>query len=302
MVFPEAGVKVAVWIPPVVAFGISFFTSMGGLSGAVLLLPFQMSFLGYVSPSVSATNHLFNVLAIPGGVYGSQHERRMLWPLVWILAAGTIPGVFIGTLVRVTWLPDPRHFKLYAAALLLYVGTRMAREIVLHHRRSAAEAESSGRESAHVVRVESFSRRQLRYTFSGESFTVSVARLAILGFAVGIAGGVYGIGGGSIVVPFLVAVFGLPVKSISGAALMCTFLTSGSAVVFFHFFAGLHPGMSVAPDWPLAVLFGVGGMAGIFLGTRCQKYVPARVIRGMLALIVLSVALRYAVAFFEVYL
>jgi uncharacterized membrane protein YfcA len=32
------------WIPPLVAFVISFFTSMGGVSGAFLLLPFQMSF------------------------------------------------------------------------------------------------------------------------------------------------------------------------------------------------------------------------------------------------------------------
>jgi uncharacterized membrane protein YfcA len=45
--FQTAGLEVAPWVPPLVAFAISFFTSMGGVSGAFLLLPFQMSFLGY---------------------------------------------------------------------------------------------------------------------------------------------------------------------------------------------------------------------------------------------------------------
>jgi len=42
-----------------VAFAISSFTSAGGVSGAILLLPFQMSVLGFTSPAVSATNQLF---------------------------------------------------------------------------------------------------------------------------------------------------------------------------------------------------------------------------------------------------
>jgi uncharacterized membrane protein YfcA len=42
-----------------VAFFISFFTSMAGVSGAFLLLPFQMSVLGLATPAVSATNLVF---------------------------------------------------------------------------------------------------------------------------------------------------------------------------------------------------------------------------------------------------
>ncbi len=69
MLFETAGIQVNPLIPPLVAFVVSFFTSMGGVSGAFLLLPFQMTFLGYINPSVSATNQLFNVVAIPSGVY-----------------------------------------------------------------------------------------------------------------------------------------------------------------------------------------------------------------------------------------
>lgn len=43
--FPISGVTTWLWLPPLVAFIISFFTSMVGVSGAFLLLPFQMSML-----------------------------------------------------------------------------------------------------------------------------------------------------------------------------------------------------------------------------------------------------------------
>jgi uncharacterized membrane protein YfcA len=69
MHFPASGVDAPFWLPPLVALAISFFTSMGGVSGAFLLLPFQVSYLGYTAPSVSATNQLFNVVAIPGSRY-----------------------------------------------------------------------------------------------------------------------------------------------------------------------------------------------------------------------------------------
>ena len=35
------------------------------------------------------------------------------------------------------------------------------------------------------------------------------------------------------------------------------------------------------------ILFGIGGMAGMYLGARAQKYVPARAIKVMLCLIIL---------------
>jgi uncharacterized membrane protein YfcA len=66
MIFPVSGVETYIFIPPLVALIVSFFTAMGGVSGAFLLLPFQMSFLGYVNPSVSATNQLFNIAGSTG--------------------------------------------------------------------------------------------------------------------------------------------------------------------------------------------------------------------------------------------
>jgi hypothetical protein len=125
MFFPVSGIEVNPLIPFVVAFVVSFFTSMGGVSGAFLLLPFQVSVLGYTAPSVSGTNQVFNIVAIPSGVYRYIRERRMLWPLTWSVITGTLPGVIFGAWIRIKYLPDPKNFKLFAGTVLLYIGGRL---------------------------------------------------------------------------------------------------------------------------------------------------------------------------------
>ncbi len=304
MVFQAAGIEVALWIPPLVAFVISFFTSMGGVSGAFLLLPFQMSVLGYTAPSVSATNQLFNVVAIPSGVYRYWREGRMVWPLTWVVVLGTLPGVFAGAVVRVTWLPDPKNFKLFAAAVLGYIGVRMARDLMTGRAPATAGAEERFQRRARehpgslpAVRTTHLGWRRLGYSFNGESYEVPLAGIFLLSLAVGLVGGIYGIGGGSIIAPFFVSVYGLPVYTVAGPALMGTFVTSVAGVGFYQALAPFHPGMSVAPDWLLGFLFGVGGMVGMYLGARVQKHVPARSIKWMLAGILAFTAGKYVVEF-----
>ena len=48
---------------------IAVLATPAGVSGAVLILPFQVSVLGTPSPAVTPTNLLYNVVAIPGALY-----------------------------------------------------------------------------------------------------------------------------------------------------------------------------------------------------------------------------------------
>ena len=299
MVPDTASVEIAFWVPPLVAFVISFFTCMGGVSGAFLLLPFQMSVLGFTAPAVSATNQLFNATSIPAAVYGYGREGRMLWPLTWIIVAGTMPGVFLGAVVRVRWLPDPGSFKVFAALVMAWIGARMVRDLVTGPG-PASESERAFHRQARSgvspapVGVTELTWRRLRYTFSGASYEVPGPSLAISTFIVGLVGGVYGIGGGAIIAPLLVSFYGLPVYTIAGPVLMATFVTSVAGVGAYQMLAPLYPGLDVAPHWTLGMLFGLGGMAGMYLGARLQKRVPAPAIKGLLAVILIAAAGKYA--------
>jgi len=52
----------------------------------------------------------------------------MAWPLTWVVTVGTLPGVFLGSWVRISCLPDPEAFKLFVGCVLLYLGVRLVSE------------------------------------------------------------------------------------------------------------------------------------------------------------------------------
>ena len=300
MHFAVSGVDCPLWLPPLVAFVISFFTSMGGVSGAFLLLPFQMSFLGFTSPAVSPTNLVYNIVSIPSGVWRYLKEGRMVWPLTWVVIAGTLPGVVAGGFIRLAWLPDPGPFKVFVACVLLYIGARMFLDLAKERKKKKEKQPLLEGQPAHfVVELRSFSPQRLSFDFAGQTYTCSTPGIFLLSLAVGMVGGVYGIGGGAIVAPFFVAVYGLPVHAVAGAALMGTFVTSVVGVAFYQAIAPFYSGqMAVAPDWLLGFLFGLGGLAGMYCGARLQKRIKPVYIKLMLGLILLGTAGKYLVGYF----
>ncbi len=314
MTFPVSGVETAIWVPPLVGFVISFFTSMGGISGAFLILPFQVSVLGFTSPAVTPTNLVFNVVGIPSAVYKYFREGRMNWPLAWNIIVGTFPGLFIGGIIRIVYLPDPKPFKLFAGCVLLYIGSRMLYQVIAQRgQQTAAKAaetkmrlqntekcEAAVNPNQPAIRTISWSLSRTEYEFFGECFSFHTTGLFILSLVVGLVGGIYGIGGGAIIAPFIVTFFHLPIHTIAGATLMGTCVTSIGGVLFYPligpFFAAA--GQGVSPDWLLGFLFGIGGFVGMYLGASVQKYVPGAMIRPALAVIISIVGLRYVIGYF----
>ncbi len=292
--FPISGVHTWLWLPPLVAFIISFFTSMVGISGAFLLLPFQMSILNYTAPSVSATNLVFNLVATPGGIYRYLHEGRMVWPLVWVIVAGTLPGIVIGFYLRVGYFPDPRDFKLFVGTVLLYIGYRVLAEFLPRQRELRAAARP---QPVTAIRMLQFSLARASFSFGEQVFSFSVPAMFLLALAVGVIGGTYGIGGGAIIAPFCVALFGLPVHAIAGAAIAGTLFTSVAGVAMYSLLPA-PAGMATQPDWALGLLFGLGGFAGMYLGARFQKRVPQRSLKLLLGLLLMLLAGHYTFSFF----
>src|ERR1700761_7681544 len=108
------------------AFVIAVVATPAGVSGAVLLLPFQVSVLGTPSPAVTPTNLLYNVVATPGALYRYWRQGQTGGKLALILIAGTLPGVIAGSVIRVELLPGARVFDLVVACVLLPLGAWLA--------------------------------------------------------------------------------------------------------------------------------------------------------------------------------
>uniref|UniRef100_A0A7J2TIJ2 Probable membrane transporter protein n=1 Tax=Archaeoglobus fulgidus TaxID=2234 RepID=A0A7J2TIJ2_ARCFL len=289
-----------------VALLIAFFTSPAGLSGAFLLLPFQVSVLGFTSPSVSATNLVYNLIAIPGGVYRYVREKRMAWPIAAITILGTIPGIFIGATLRSSYFLDPKLFKLFVGLVLLYLGLRVLISVLrpnqkmielerkFKERANAVEKEkkiASGLPEDAVVKTRRVGIRRVEYEFWGEIFSFSPVAIFIISLLIGIIGGIYGIGGGAILAPILASFFGLPIYTVAGATLLGTLLTSIFGIFSYYL-------LGYPPEWKIGLSFGVGGFIGMYLGARFQKFMPEKIIRLFLSTLVLMISANYVAQFF----
>jgi uncharacterized membrane protein YfcA len=241
---------------------IAVLATPAGVSGAVLLLPFQVSVLGTPSPAVTPTNLLYNVVATPGALYRYWRQGQTGGRLALVLIAGTVPGVIVGSAIRVELLPGPRVFDLVVAGVLVPLGCWLA-----------------------VTRPARADRP------AGPVRVIPVPALAALAAVVGCVGGIYGIGGGSILAPVLIG-SGRPPSEIAPAALASTFVTSVAGVVTFTILA-VHAHGPVAPDWPVGIALGAGGLAGSYAGARMQSRLPDVLVRRLVGVLVIIIGARY---------
>ena len=293
--FSISGVETFWWLPTLVAFCISSITSTGGVTGAFILLPFAVSILGYNTPGVSPTNLLYNVVAIPSGVWRFHKERRMLWSMAWATGIGTLPGLVIGAVIRLKYLPDPRAFKLFAGFVLLYLGAKLIQDLFRKNKPVPVNATKDRQ-----ITRQDFGLRYFSYDYEGQTYRVKTWPIIVISFVVGIVGGIYGIGGGAILSPYFVAIYQLPVHSIAGAMLLGTFLTSVVGVVVYMAVSPLiMPDQAVVmPDWFLGLSFGIGGALGVYVGARLQRFVPAKLIKIVLVIALITIAVRYIGGYF----
>jgi uncharacterized membrane protein YfcA len=271
------------------AFALAAVTSTAGVSGAFLLLPLQIWVLGVAAPFVTATNLLYNLVATPGGIYRYFREGRMLWSLCGLVALGSLPGMLAGYWLRVHHLAGPGRFRWVVGCVLLLVGLRMLLETLSRQGRGGRPGAGTS------VEPLGLSAGALVFSYAGDSYRVRVPGLLGLSAAVGLVGGVYGIGGGALVAPFLIWLFRLPVHAIAGATLGATFLSSAAGVALYWLMPAPQ-GMSTAPDWVLGLLLGVGGLAGTYLGAGLQRHASQTLLKAALGALSILAGLRFLFA------
>ncbi len=225
-----------------------------GISGAFLLVPFQVSVLGLNSVSVSSTGLVFNILSAPAGIVRYWRDGRIDARLARLVLTGSVPAIVLGAWLRVHLLSDPRSFKAIAGIVLVALAIR----VIVGGRATARNPGPAVKSTA----------------------SVSSVRIAALAALVGFAGGMYGIGGGSLLAPLLVA-SGIAVTEVAGAALVATFGSSLAGLLAYLVFGS--GSANATPFWTLGLCFGLGGLAGSYVGARAQRWLPEAFLTWLIA-------------------
>lgn len=182
------------------ALGASIFGSMVGLGGGFLLVPILRLLFGF-APAEAAGTSLALVVASSGSATVTYFlQRRVHVKLGLLIALGGFPGAILGALI-VHRLSSPLFDWIYATLLLL-----IATDILFNrHKRAAGRTDTSD-----LARLK------------GMPYPTAI----LTGFAVGVLGGAFGIGGGIVLVPAFIYFSALPAQAISATSQFAILLTS----------------------------------------------------------------------------
>lgn len=109
--------------------------------------------------------------------------------------------------------------------------------------------------------------------------------LLLLGLVAGVFSGIVGIGGGIIMVPALVYIFGLSQHQAQGTSLGMLMLPVGILAVMQYYKQGFV-------DYKLVAFIAIGFVAGGYLGGKLAVTIPETLIKRIFALFMIAVAVK----------
>ena len=215
---------------------VGFSLGLVGGGGSILAVPLMVYAVGVPEAHVAIGTSAIAVAA-NAAVNLSNHARggTVVWSCALPFAAAGIAGAFAGSILG-KMMDGQRLLALFALLMLVIA----------------------------VLMLKTRSRIGLPDVQMTLANTPAVVGL---GLATGTLSGFFGIGGGFLIVPGLVASTGMPMLNAVGSSLV--------AVTAFGLTTALNYAFSGLIDWPLAGVFVAGGVFGGFLGARAAKRLSA---------------------------
>ena len=216
---------------------VGFSLGLVGGGGSILAVPLLIYLVGVTDPHVAIGTSAIAVAANAAANLANHFRAgNVKWRCASTFALAGIAGAFLGSTLG-KMVEGQKLLALFAMVMLV-VGALMLRG-------RSGEGEPSVR----------LSRENL-------------PKLLAFGLATGALSGFFGIGGGFLIVPALVAATGIPILYAVGSSLL--------AVTAFGLTTATNYAVSGLVDWPLAALFIVGGILGGLLGTRSATFLADR--------------------------
>ncbi len=281
---PIAEMSVNAFVILAMGAAVGFLSGMFGVGGGFLITPLLIFY--NIPPAIAVATGANQVIASSFSGALAHFKRRSLdIKLGTVLLIGGIFGSTIGAyvfaLLRSLGQLD-LFISIFYVAFLGIVGGLMMVESVNTIRRSRSGAAPTLKRSGQHNWIH---RLPLKMRFRTSKLFVSVIPVLGLGAGIGFLAAIMGVGGGFIMVPALIYLLKVPTNVVIGTSLY-------QIVVVAAFTTIVHSTANQTVDIMLALLLMVGGVAGAQYGAKAGQKLRGEQLRALLALLVLSVALR----------
>jgi uncharacterized membrane protein YfcA len=261
-------------------------SGMFGIGGGFLTTPLLI-FYG-VPPTVAAASAASQVTgASVSGVFAHTRRGGVDFQMGAVLVAGGVIGTSLGALLfrllQSLGQIDTAINVLYVV-LLGTIGVLMGRESLEAIRNMKSGVAPKARKRRHHPLVANL---PMRWRFYRSGLYISPLAPLLLGTVVGTITMILGVGGGFMLVPVMLYIFGMSANVVVGTSLFeILFVTMASTM--------MHALMTKEVDMVLAMLLLIGSVTGAQLGAKFAQRAKPEYLRLALAAIVLAIALRMA--------
>lgn len=232
-----------------------------GVGGAVVMLPATEHLLNLSTANAIGTTLFAVMFTALSGAWGHYRQGNVNFAWGLRVGLGGLVGVLLGSYLFKEYLSSREQvLTLMLAVLFGFMAVRMARDTL----------------------------RELRNSDQGKNQPEPRAPLwtmLLVGLVVGCLTGILGLGGGFLIVPAMIWLYGAPPYLAVGTTLLAIFpITAVGA------FAKLSQGFVVLP---IALLMGLGTLAGVQLGVPITRVIKPFVFKGIFTLLFILLTITY---------
>ena len=262
--------------------GVGFLSGLFGVGGGFLMTPLLI-FFG-VPPAVAVATEANQIVA--SSVLAHMRRGNVDFKMGGILLAGGVVGSSLGVMLF-KYLRDMGQIdlviKLSYVVFLGIIGGLMLLESV----RAILRSRRPGAPRRKLHQHNWLHGLPLKMRFRRSKLYISALLPLAIGAFVGLLAAIMGVGGGFIMVPAMIYLLGMPTSVVVGTSLFQIIFVTANVTL-------LQSVQTQTVDFMLAGLLLFGAVIGAQFGTRAGALLRGEQLRGLLALMVLTVCLKLA--------
>ena len=261
--------------------------SLVGAAGGILASFGLITLMGTTDPN--SVKPMAQILALTtAAVFIPAYIRRKatVIPLALMLSVGGVMGAILGSTLSSKYLGEMSTFKPLFGVLTLFIAAQIAWEIH-QQRRKESKTSSACQIGVHNVKIENAA---IHFSYAGKNYDVNLWTPWLAGFFIAIIASAFGVGGGFLLVPFMVSLLNMPMFIIPATAAIVVFISGTMSVANYVY-------MGAQIDWPILYHLITGGIVGAIIGPKINRLLQDRWLKIFLASILSLIGLKYAVGF-----
>lgn len=235
-----------------------------GIGGGIVIVPSLVYFLSF--PLTKANGTSLAALLMPVGIFAVLTYWKAGYLRIKtsaLIAIGIVIGVVFGSKIALS-IPSGTLKQLYGL-FLIYVSIQF---IGIYE----------------IIRVKLFKLQPSEKHSENENYNIFA--MILLGIIAGILAGLFGIGGGLIIVPALIGIFHYPTKLATAASLGALLLPVGLPGVIMYYNSGQLDILSAA-------IVALGIVIGSIFGARIAINLPSKLVKQYFGAFLLLVAIDF---------